>query len=249
MCKNKTKNMKEITVSNPMLITTSLEGFIYRLGVEEGTKKYEIHHKNKIDSSLRTLSGWMKKGYSEEEAKIKLSKHQSTFSLEKCIEKYGLEKGSEIHKKRQEKWIRTLNNKSEEELDAILRSKISNRKGIVRSKSENELFESLSSIFSDVKDQFILKNNDNKRFVYDIKYKNKIIEFNGTYWHCDPRFFDENFFRKDSKLYAKDIWKKDLRKINLAKENGFEVLVIWEYDYKNHKNQEIEKCIDFLRND
>ena len=42
------------------------------------------------------LDYWIeKKGYNEEEAKIKLSERQSTFSLEKCISKYGEEEGKD----------------------------------------------------------------------------------------------------------------------------------------------------------
>lgn len=56
---------------------------------------------------------WIKKGFTEE-ALIKLNKEQSTFSKQKCIEKYGEEKGIEIWKKRQDKWQQTLNSKSKE---------------------------------------------------------------------------------------------------------------------------------------
>jgi hypothetical protein len=51
---------------------------------------------------------WMKKGFSEEEAKNIISKRQSTFSREKCIEKYGYEKGIIIFNERQKKWINSL---------------------------------------------------------------------------------------------------------------------------------------------
>ena len=47
-------------------------------------------------------------------------------------------------------------------------------------------------------------------------------------------------------MTAKEKWKKDLTKINYAKENGFEIMVIWESDYKANKNREIQKCIEFL---
>ena len=51
---------------------------------------------------------WLNLGYSEEDAKQKLSERQSTFSLEKCISKYGEIEGSKIWKDRQVKWQNSL---------------------------------------------------------------------------------------------------------------------------------------------
>ena len=65
------------------------------------------------------LDFWINKGYSINEAKEALSERQRTFTKEKCIEKYGIEKGTEIWKNRQEKWQNTLNSKSEEEKQII----------------------------------------------------------------------------------------------------------------------------------
>ena len=45
--------------------------------------------------------------------------------------------------------------------------------------------------------------------------------------HCNPLFFSSNDIHKflgNVKLK----WEKDLQKIELLKENGYEVLVIWE---------------------
>jgi len=66
---------------------------------------------------------YLNKGYNEKEAKQKLKERQSTFSLEKCIEKYGKEKGLEVFNERQEKWQETLNSKSQEEIDDMNRRK------------------------------------------------------------------------------------------------------------------------------
>jgi len=64
-----------------------------------------------------------KKGLSEEEVKVK--EKQTTFSLKKCITKYGEEKGLEVFNERQRKWQETLNNKSQEEIDDFNRRKSS----------------------------------------------------------------------------------------------------------------------------
>ena len=71
------------------------------------------------------LDYWLGKGYSLEESKQKLKERQTTFSLEKCIKKYGEIKGKEIWKERQKKWQNTLKSKPLEEINRINMSKSS----------------------------------------------------------------------------------------------------------------------------
>ena len=82
----------------------------------ENPEKYKIKSNN-------TLEYYLEKGMSEEEAKIALKERQSTFSLKKCIEKYGEEEGTRRFKERQEKWLHTLNSKSDEEKHILNMSK------------------------------------------------------------------------------------------------------------------------------
>lgn len=70
-----------------------------------------------------TLIYYIKQGYTEDEARVKLKERQTTFSLEKCIEKYGLEEGTRIFNERQEKWQSTLKSKDPEEIKRINRDK------------------------------------------------------------------------------------------------------------------------------
>ena len=51
---------------------------------------------------------WIKKGFTEEEAKIKRSERQKTFSLDKCIQKYGNDLGEIKFEERQKKWQLSL---------------------------------------------------------------------------------------------------------------------------------------------
>jgi hypothetical protein len=54
---------------------------------------------------------WIDKGFDLETSKKLLSERQSTFSFEKCVKIHGIEKGEEIFKNRQKKWISTLKEK------------------------------------------------------------------------------------------------------------------------------------------
>ena len=78
-----------------------------------------------IDSDkLNTrLSFYLNQGMSETEAKIALSERQSTFSLQKCVEKYGETEGINIFNTRQEKWQKTLSDKPADEIDKMNRKK------------------------------------------------------------------------------------------------------------------------------
>jgi hypothetical protein len=66
---------------------------------------------------------WIKKGFDEEEAKLKVIERQSTFSKEICIKKYGEIEGLEKWQERQDKWLQSYNDKTAEELHDINRRK------------------------------------------------------------------------------------------------------------------------------
>ena len=57
-------------------------------------------------------------------------------------------------------------------------------------------------------------------------------------------------FRKN--ITSKDIWKKDNDKLDIAQKNGFDVLIIWDSEYRRKskldKEKIIQKCIDFINN-
>jgi hypothetical protein len=76
----------------------SENGLKFSKKIKENPKKYE-------DRTSSQLGWWFKKGYTEEEAKEKLKERQQTFSLKKCIQKYGLDEGSKKFNDRNKKWL------------------------------------------------------------------------------------------------------------------------------------------------
>jgi vacuolar-type H+-ATPase subunit H len=109
--KDKMKKALSTLDANPILRKQgSNESIRERLGKESEDRIRDAKGKN------QRIEFFVNQGYSEEEAKIMLSERQSTFSLKKCIEKYGNEKGMEIFKDRQDKWQSTLKSKTEEEI-------------------------------------------------------------------------------------------------------------------------------------
>jgi hypothetical protein len=182
---------------------------------------------------------WLNKGFSEDEAKNKVSESQATFTLKKCIKKYGEVEGTKKFNTRQTKW------------------KISLQENFAKygdSRSPSSKF--ASSIITELckhlkievpkKEKWIHDVEKDRAYSYDFTYKKKIIEFNGDYWHCNPLFYESEYFHKNKGLSAKEIWEYDNIKITLPIKYDYEVLVIWEKEYNDNPKQTIEKCIKYL---
>ncbi len=63
---------------------------------------------------------------------------------------------------------------------------------------------------------------------------NTIYEFNGDFWHGNPEIFDRNDFNKVSRKTFGELYKKTLEKENKLKELGYNIISIWESEYKNN---------------
>ena len=196
-------------------------------------KKKSVTLASKAAPQPTQIRYWIEKGYSEEEAKLKVHERQQTFSLEKCIQKYGEDVGREVFEKRQEKWQKTLH-------DTFNKT----GKGIAQSNLCRNIISKIKDSGLNIETEFLVG-----KYSFDIKLSKKLIEINGDYWHCNPKLFDKSFFNKVSKKYAWEIWKKDSKKIQLATKNGYKVLTVWESECNEDFDGVIQKCIDFLTND
>jgi G:T-mismatch repair DNA endonuclease (very short patch repair protein) len=198
-------------------------------------------------TSKRCIEYYTARGHSDEEAAIMRSNSQKYFSKEICIQKHGELEGLKVWNDRQEKWQETLSAKSNEEKARINRLKLF--KGGSVSKGETLLFEMLTfNNISCVKQHSILKSQTTY-YVYDIVSNKKIIEYNGDYWHANPKKYmstDILRFPGGIQVQASSIWSKDQQKQQYAQDQGYEVLVIWESDFKKNKEEVVKKCIQFL---
>jgi len=107
------------------------------------------------------------------------------------------------------------------------------------SKGQQELEKTLSETYT-IKPEYFLDNRPYDVYIKDI---NTIIEFYGDYWHCNPLFYEEDYYHKRLSMTAVNIWKSDLLKIDKAKKMGYNVIVIWENEWNRQKDKR-----DFLRN-
>jgi len=83
--------------------------------------------------------------------------------------------------------------------------------------------------------------------IYDIKHHDCIIEFNGDYWHANPKIYKDTTIIR-GKL-ATDIQQRDMLKLKTAQDLGFRTLVVWESEYKQNKELIIQKVCKWLLNE
>ena len=85
--------------------------------------------------------------------------------------------------------------------------------------------------------------------IFDFRIGKKLIEFNGDYWHANPKKYDSEFLvGRNGKRKASEIWAADKAKIELAERNGYQVKVIWESEYKRTPTKIIEECRQWIQN-
>jgi len=209
--------------------------------LKSNPQKYASKYPTKVEY-------YLSRGYSSEEAKIKISEIQNRFSLKSCIEKYGDVEGKRVFEERQERWQSTL-------------EKNGNLKGGYSKVSQNLFYDILKSytntddivnVYFWTKNKEYFLKNDKSIFLYDYVdiNKMKIIEYNGDQYHANPKIYSAlempHPYHKSKEYTAEKIWNRDNIKNELARSRGFDILVIWDSEYKKYPKQTLEKCIKFI---
>ena len=74
------------------------------------------------------------------------------------------------------------------------------------------------------------------------KENNTIYEFHGDYWHGNPKVFNLDDFNEITKCTYKDLYDNTLIRENKIKDLGYNLVVIWENDWKK-----INKSVKILQ--
>lgn len=120
---------------------------------------------------------------------------------------------------------------------------------IVVSSGEKEMSAYIHEIYNDV-----IIESDRKTIGLEIDVylpKLKIgFEYNGDFWHMNPRFYKEDDIHPVKKHKAKDKWQEDQTKFDIAKNEGITIYYVWEYDWihDNEKTKEKIKNIIYSLN-
>lgn len=64
---------------------------------------------------------------------------------------------------------------------------------------------------------------------------NYIIEFYGDHWHANPQKYKPTDLLQPQNKTAQEIWEKDAERISILKKHGYDIIIIWESDYRLNK--------------
>lgn len=182
---------------------------------------------------------WTNKGFTDDEASEKVILRQQTNTLEKFINRFGIEDGYNEWSKRQDRWLESLK-----------------KSGMFRGYSNIalEMFTSISHQVEGLKfgeDEVRIKGKTTTGFVDCLSSDgSRIVEFFGDYWHGNPRRFAPDKlipFRRNKMITAIERNEVDRIRVSELEELGYQVLVVWEMDYKGNPTETIDKCVHFLK--
>lgn len=194
------------------------ENFIRRHGEFLGMEKFNEYNKNKAITLEKMTSKW---GSDLGTFKYNEWKRKVAGTLDNFILRHGEDEGID----RWKNFILKIHGNTSK------CSKIS----LKLFESINQKFPDTECVFGDHNEWKIFLTKEERKLdplnrtciFVDFKFKNKIIEFYGNYWHKNSTNAD-NF--KESVLTNR----------------GFKVLVVWEQDYKNNEDAMLDKCLKFL---
>lgn len=153
--------------------------------------------------------------------------HQAK-TLDYFISKYGEEEGKRRYKEKTERWMKSYKKTNFSEISQELFRQIHD-------------FICDSDVYYATYDRSDKKDYINKEYIlsvdgtyvrpdFIIVNKKKIIEFDGDYWHSEHVANPQREENRD----------------NLIKQEGYEILHVKEYDYKNDPQGVIKTCLNFL---
>jgi hypothetical protein len=172
------------------------------------------------------------------------------YFIEKYGQEIGLQKYIEINKRKAVNNPLLLAEKLGIDIDDAVRIILSRQKQFFSSNLETEFINALERKLGKL-DHTSTRNpfgkwsgKLNSYVVFDIKHKNCIIEFNGDYWHANPKTYNDDAIIRGKS--AVEIRTRDMLKLQTALDYGFKTLVVWESDYKTDKEKTVEKVVKWI---
>jgi G:T-mismatch repair DNA endonuclease (very short patch repair protein) len=100
-------------------------------------------------------------------------------------------------------------------------------KSVIRSKKEKNIILEIKKLGYSVIHSFRIETKICDIFIPKL---NLIIEFNGDYWHCNPKKYNADYYNQVKGKTAKELWEYDKNKIDLIRSYGYNLEVVWESD-------------------
>jgi len=213
------------------------DNLIKRHGLKIGTYKWENYCKRQ--GYTNTLEYFIEKyGIKDGTEKYNSVNKSKAHNLENYINRYG-DKGAEKFKQFCEKFHtgnKSYSNISQELFDSII----------------DDIEIEYNIYYATRNKEFGKYNTDlGKYHMYDfvIPELKICIEFNGDVYHANPEMFTENDTPNPhmKMLTSKEIWEFDKKKNNFIKNLGYDVIIVWERDYLNDKQQTVDKLVSYIK--
>ncbi|MFW6219542.1 MAG: hypothetical protein ACOC33_01610 [bacterium] len=242
----------------------SLNYYINKYGNDLGQKYYDQNILHMSKNNYFTIGWWLNK-YKNYDVALEKYINNQIRDLNYFVNKYGAKQGKQkyISMCTKRNYSKSLDgfidrfgeldgtNKYNEYRELIYKKTIGSKLFSTYSNISMELFQSL---LQKINRNFLLGeyefyiNHNNKTYYYDFTdvSKKKIIEFNGDFWHANPKLYEKNDIHPITNKKSYEIWQHDKLKYDAAIQNGYDILIIWEYEYKKDKTITIDKCVNFL---
>lgn len=268
-CTGKFNNGKEYILAYPdetlvdedvaKKTAVTLENLVSKYGEEEGTERWNMYKSRQAESNSyeykKNKHGWTKDQFNS------FNKSRAV-TLDNLVKKHGEEKGTSMWVSYCERqaYTNTLDYFIEqhgpdigtEKYNTMISQKVYvNKTGSLASKLEMDLIENLEKELSfeleyTYKTGQLYVAKETNHVLCDIAHGNKIIEVYGDYWHCSPEKFPPEYYNVQTKKTAKETWEKDLAKVKACIESGYEVMVVWENEYRRNKQETLERMKEWI---
>lgn len=127
-------------------------------------------------------------------------------------------------------------------LDKFIKSWLEKNKKNKWTKIEKSIENILKKLSVNYKNNIFIEWNMNVDFLIEWKERNIVIECYWDYWHCNPLFYDDDYYHKNLKMTAIEKRKKDIQREKKIKNLDYLLLIFWENDI-NTKLWEIENTL------
>lgn len=245
----------------PNMTDNEIEQCISKEQSNRSQKMYKRLKDNGIKKITNTcVEYWTKRGFTISDAIQKVSDRQNTVSLERYIERYGIDVGKQKYDQRIAKYKLTMSSKTDEEKLEILKKKLYRQNFYSRASFNffKEIEKTLLNKGLNIKckygerEYYIYDNKTNRIYFYDfyIKELNYIIEYNGSIWHPNKEKLSnnewKNWLNPVTKKTADECYSFDMHKLSLLSERNLIYDIVWDTDCVNKKIKEITSKITKL---
>lgn len=122
------------------------------------------------------------------------------------------------------------------------------KKSSIKSHGHKQVSRAFKRLGFSIIDEYCIGRSPYDIFIPEL---NLIVEYYGNRWHYYKEIYPPDYWDKVKKQYVWEKWQKDRLKREFAEENGYNIEVIWEYDWKkaSNKTRFVEKLAGKYKNE